>query len=150
MSGTLAWTETHVCLTTQLCWLFPWGHKYHGVRALGACGVCGYAVQISPWGWCLKCFQKARGFLCFYVLPSAGRPGSARGPLGTECRCESQAASWHSGWECDSACLADEAKAAGDRGPHRGRGEGGGSSGSSFQLHVLGALKDGVRVGGQC
>lgn len=25
----------------------------------------------------------------------------------------------------------------------------GGSSGSSFQLHVLGALKDGVRVGGQ-
>lgn len=116
----------------------PASIKYRGVWAPGACGVYKYAVKISSLGKRLKCCQKARGLLCFYVFPSAGRPGSWRGPLGTQCRCESQTASWHSGWECDSACLGDDARAAGDTGPpQRGRVTGVASSYMSSELRRM-------------
>lgn len=41
---------TDVCITVILSWQSSLQHKYHGVWALGACGVYNYAVKISSLG----------------------------------------------------------------------------------------------------
>lgn len=85
---------------------------------------------LSPWGlWSLQlCCQdlftgivlevlpRRRGLQCFYVLPNTALGSRSQHSCQAEWWCESQLAGWDSSGECDSACLHDDAKEAGDTG----------------------------------
>lgn len=74
-------------------------------------------------------------FMCSQAQAALAPGGALWGPsVGVNLKQQS----WHSGWECDSACLGDDARAAGDTGPpQRGRVTGVASSYMSSELRKM-------------